>query len=51
VGQFRLEDQVLGLINVESPQAGAFTPAHCEALKRLANIVALAIDPRRSARR
>jgi len=40
----RLEDQVLGLINVESPQVGAFTPAHCEALKRLANVVALAID-------
>ncbi len=40
----RLEDQVLGLINVESPQVGAFTSAHCEALKRLANIVALAID-------
>lgn len=40
----RLEDQVLGLINVESPRAGAFTPAHCEALKRLANVVALAID-------
>jgi len=40
----RLEDQVLGLINVESPQVGAFTSAHCEALKRLANVVALAID-------
>jgi GAF domain-containing protein len=39
--------QAFGLLNVESPRAGAFTEEHHEQLRRLALIAALALDNRR----
>ncbi|MFN8488959.1 MAG: GAF domain-containing protein [Caldilineaceae bacterium] len=40
----QLGEQIIGVLDVESPHAAVFTPAHEAALKRLAAAAALALD-------
>lgn len=40
----KLDGQILGVFNIESPVVGAFTAEHHERLRRLADVAALALD-------